>query len=575
MNQWKATSLTASTDHRLWFRHWPDGVPRTLGYPAITLDGLLSDAATNHPDVRATIYRGETLTYGQLNEFVDSFSAGLHEIGVGKGDRVSVLMANCPQAVIVYFGILRAGGVIVQTDGMLSPKEIADLDVDTGTETAVVLDALLEKTFLATKRAQLKRLVIVPSDEWMPRGDSSSGHAERLTVDPGLPAYDFKGLLRGEGQKSTDSGACPDDVAVLQQTGGTTGIPKCAMLTHANLIANACQTAAWLPDGKPGREAFLSVIPFSHAYGLTTALFTPVKLAAAMVMRTGSGGVSEILALAEQRGVTIFPGVPALFSAIVRSSEVGRHDLSSLRICISGSEPLRPELQAEFEKTTHVHLVEGYGLSEASPVTHCNPFFGMSKEGIGIPYPDTDAKILDLDKGADEMGVEQVGELAVSGPQVMKGYWGRPDETAKVLRGKWLLTGDIATMDEDGFFHIIDRKKDMLISSGYKVYPREVEKIICEHPSVKECAVIGIADDRHGMTPKAYVVLKGDSVEARKNLVAFCEENLAEWKRPTSYSFMESLPKSPLGKVLKKSLRDDTFAACRSPDGVSGQRTLV
>ena len=516
---------------------------------------------------------------------VDSFATGLQGIDVAKGDKVSPLMTNCPQAVITYLGVLRAGGIVVQADPMQSQNELAALYNDTSTETVVILDFLLGKVLGIKDDTRLSNIVMTDAAEWLPPmerppfQETKKALGARLGggVDFVVPReswmHRFEEMTLGPPRHPKNVGAAHDDVAVLQSTGGTTGTPKCAMLTHANLMANACQTAAWLPDAKPGNEVFLSLVPFSHSYGLTTAMLTPIRLAAAMVMRLNHAVNVTTSELAQAVKATIFPGVPAHFEAIVRNPKARLHDIRSIRVCISGSAPLQPDVRKRFEEITGVHLVEGYGLTEASPVTHCNPFFGLAKDCIGIPYPDTDAKIVDIETGLVEMHVGEVGELAVRGPQVMKGYFNNPGETALVMRGDWLLTGDIGVMDADGYFHIVDRKKDMLICGGLKVYPREIEKIILENPAAEECAVVGIPDELRGAVPIAFVVLRKGSEDAGDEVIAFTDGRIAVWKRPRGYYFVPALPKTPVGKVLKRDLQAQAIRSRTTQGGTSPSRS--
>jgi len=570
---------------RPWFKHWPEGVPRSLEYPKTTLDTLIRDAAGDFPESPATNFNGRIITYGQFDSMVDTFAAGLQAIGVARGDKVSPLMTNCPQAVMTYLGVLRAGGIIVQADPMQSQSELATLYNDTGTETVVILDFLLGKVLRIKDDTRLGNIVMTDAAEWLQPmerplfqlrkktlGERLGGGAK--VVVPKEPwMHSFEEMTLDSPRHPRNVGVTHDDVAVLQFTGGTTGTPKCAMLTHANLMANACQTAAWLPDAKPGKEVFLSLVPFSHSYGLTTAMLAPIRLAAAMVMRLNHTVSVTTSELAHATKATIFPGVPAQFAAIVRDPEACKHEISSIRVCISGSAPLPPDVRRKFEEAMGAHLVEGYGLTEASPVTHCNPFFGLAKDCIGIPYPDTDAKIVDIETGLAEMPVGEVGELAVSGPQVMKGYFNKPDETAVVMRGLFLLTGDIALMDNDGYFHIVDRKKDMLICGGLKVYPREIEKTILEHPAVEECAVVGIPDDLRGNVPIAFVVLRKGSEDAGDEVIAFTDGRVAVWKRPMAYIFVPALPKTPVGKVLKRDLQERAIRDRITRGGTSPSRS--
>ncbi|TLZ55432.1 MAG: long-chain fatty acid--CoA ligase, partial [Methanobacteriota archaeon] len=352
-----------------------------------------------------------------------------------------------------------------------------------------------------------------------------------------------------------------NDVAVLQYTGGTTGTPKGAMLTHRNLVVNATQLIAWMPGLKNAEEKFLCAIPFFHVYGLTVALLGPMTIGATMIIHPNPREIEPIMKLITKTKPAIFPGVPTMYVAIVNHKNVSKYDLKSIRACVSGAAPLPAEVRRKFETITGGKLVEGYGLTEASPVTHCNPIFGDSREGIGMPLPDTDAKLVDVETGTREVGLGESGELAIRGPQVMKGYWNRPEETARVItRDGWLLTGDVAVMDADGRFKIVDRKKDMIIASGYNVYPREVEDVLFEHPAVKQAAVIGIPDAYRGESVKAFVVLKDGATATDAEIVAFCKEKLAPFKVPKKVEFVKELPMTVVGKVLRRALREKETA---------------
>ena len=368
----------------------------------------------------------------------------------------------------------------------------------------------------------------------------------------------FEALTTGGGAPPPIAVDAAQDVAVLQYTGGTTGTPKGAMLTHRNLRANSMQATAWLPRAKKGTEVFLSVIPFFHVYGLTTALLAAIELAAVMVIHPDPRDIKATLKLVHKHRVTIFPGVPAQFTAIVNRKDAAKYDLKSITACISGSAPLPNEIRRRFEAVTGGKLVEGYGLSEASPVTHANPLYGTIKEAIGIPFPDTEARVVDVDRGETMMDVDESGELIIRGPQVMKGYWGKPEETGQVLRGGWLYTGDIAKMDQDGYFYILDRKKDVVITSGFNVYPVEVEEVLFQHPAVLEAAVIGVADERRGEVVKAFVVRKETEMVTAEDLLAFCKDRLAPFKVPRLIEFRKELPKTLVGKVLKRALREES-----------------
>jgi long-chain acyl-CoA synthetase len=362
-------------------------------------------------------------------------------------------------------------------------------------------------------------------------------------------------MKRGDTPPSVD--IVSDDVALLQYTGGTTGVSKGVMLTHQNLVANAMQCKSWFPEISIGNERLLAVLPFFHSFGMTTSMNCPILVAATMIL-VPRFNTKEILSLIEKYKPTLFPGVPTMYVAINNYPDVSKYDLSSVKFCISGAAPLPLEVLQEFEQLTGGTLREGYGLTESSPVTHCNPLEGMVKEGsIGIPFPDTECKIVDVDTGEKELEVNEIGELCIRGPQVMTGYWNMPEETKCTIRKEWLYTGDIAKVDEDGYFYIVDRKKDMIIASGYNIYPRDIEEVLYEHPKVKEAVVAGIPDEYRGETVKAYVVLKEGVTASEEEIIQFCRENMAKYKVPTAVAFRDDLPKTIVGKMLRRELVEE------------------
>jgi len=546
-----------------WHKHWPKGVPKNLEYPDIPVQDLLRRAAKGHPETVATRFYGAKLTYAELDRRADALAASLVRLGVKRGDRVALLLPNCPQFPIAFFAALRAGGIAVQTNPLYTAREIEQQYNDAGVETVVCADLFLKNLLKAKPNTMVKRVVVTDIKEYLPFPLSALYPIKKKKdhgkiVVPDKPwIHRLPDLLGGVGQPPKFTLNPATDVAVLQYTGGTTGTPKGAMLTHRNLVANAMQAAAWLPEKTPGKEVFLSVIPFFHVYGLTTALLAPITMAATLVIHADPREIPAILKLAHKTRPTIFPGVPTMYVAIVNRPDLRKYDLRSIKACISGAAPLPPEVRKKFEKLTGGKLVEGYGLTEASPVTHANPLFGTYKEGIGLPLPDTEARIVDLETGTMVLGVGESGELCVRGPQVMKGYWGKPEETASVLRDGWLHTGDIATMDSDGYFAIVDRKKDVILASGYNVYPREVEDVLFEHPAIQEAAVVGVKDEYRGESVKAFVVLKAGQKATEDEVRAFCKERLAPFKIPKTVEFRKDLPKTLVGKVLRRALREE------------------
>jgi long-chain acyl-CoA synthetase len=551
---------------RPWFRLWPSDLPRSLTYPDIAVQELLRRTAREHGQRPAVTFYGKTLTYRDLDAAVDRFAAGLRSIGIRPGDRVSLLLPNTPHFVIAFFAVLRAGGVVVQTNPIFTPRELAGLWSDAGVETVVALDLFWPNVAKAKPATSVQRVVLCDAAEFLKtplrqlypvkkkRDLQKAGHWP-LTIPREPWIHRFASLARTPAD-STEAKARSDDVAVFQYTGGTTGTPKGAMLTHRNLVANALQTSTWFALGTEGSQRVLGAVPLFHVYGLTAVMLLSIVKGYEMVLHPNPREIGAILKLIHKTKPSLFPGVPTMYIAILRDPNLAKYDLRSVRACVSGAAPLPNEVRKQFEAATGGRLVEGYGLTEASPVTHCNPLNGTVKECIGIPFPDTDAKLVDPEDPSRETAPGEAGELAVRGPQVMKGYWNQPAETAMVLRDGWLLTGDIATMDEDGYFHIVDRKKDLILCSGYNVYPREVEEVLFMHPAVAEAAAIGIPDPYRGESVKAFVVLKGGMAVPDSEIIAFCKERLAAYKVPKVVEFATELPKSLVGKVLRRELRE-------------------
>jgi long-chain acyl-CoA synthetase len=565
-----------ATPPRPWHRHWPEGVPKSIDYPDIPVHELLRRTTKAHPDWTAMVFYGKRISYHELDDLVDRFAAGLRKCGVKPGDRVSLLLPNTPHFFIAFFGILRAGAVVVQTNPLYTARELESLYNDAGVETVVAMDIFWPNLAKARPNTLVKRVIVCDVAEFLRtplrqlypiqrRGDLKKQGHWPLDIPSEPWVHRFRDLIATPAEPGKEPAVNPrGDVAVFQYTGGTTGVPKGAMLTHRNIVANALQTNAWLPAQGAEQERYLGVIPLFHVYGLTTAMTGPVASGGEVILHPNPREIKAILKLINKQKPTIFPGVPTLYIGILRYPKVSKYNLRSIKACISGSAPLPNEVRHQFEKVTGGKLVEGFGLTEASPVTHANPLFGLIKECIGIPFPDTDSKIVDMEDSSKDLPQGQVGELAVKGPQVMKGYWRKPEETANVLRDGWLLTGDIAKMDEDGYFYIVDRKKDMILCSGYNVYPREVEEVLYMHPAVQEAAAIGIPDPYRGESVKAYVVLKPGMAATAEEITAFCKEKLAPFKVPKQVAFEKELPKTMVGKVLRRQLKERELAATKA-----------
>ncbi len=540
-----------------WLQHYPEDILPTLTYPDKPLYDFVERSAEKYPKAPALIFFGQRISYGQLRELTDRFAGALARIGAHPGEKISLMLPNIPQFVIAFYGALKAGLTVVQTNPLYTEDELKVILEDSGAKTIVTLDRFYEKVLHMRGQTPLQRIIVSGVQEFLP-GVLRLGYLlkERpKRVRPAPPnVYLFADLLRSAPTQAPDISVQSSDIALFQYTGGTTGIPKGAMLTHKNLVANTLQACAWFPRARPAQEICLCVLPLFHIYAMTVALNLSMALAAALIL-VPRFQIDDLLKVIDRQRPTLFPGAPTLYAAIANHPRVKEFHVSSIKACISGSAPLPLEIKKRFEELTGAVLVEGYGLSEASPVTHCNPLYGRQVSGsIGIPFPDTAAKIV-APESDQELPVGEIGELVIQGPQVMAGYWNRPDETAMALRGGWLHTGDLARMDEDGYFYIVDRLKEMIICSGLKVYPREVEEVLYKHPKVLEAAAIGVPDAYRGETVKALIVPKPGTKPTADEIKAFCAEHLAKYKVPTIVEFRESLPKSIVGKILKRELR--------------------
>ena len=547
-----------------WLKNWPENVPQSIQYPDVSLFELLRRTAKLFPRNTAIIFFGKRITYRELDGLTDSFAAALAGLGVRKGDRVALFLPNMPEFVIAYYGVLKAGAIVTAISPLSKEREAARQLHDAEAETVVVLDVFYPLVKAVLGRTVVKRVIVARMKDFMPGATAFLGglfgRIPSRRVERAENVFFFGELLEKYASAGTHEVRVfpKSDVAALQYTGGTTGVPKGAMLTHLNLVSNAVMCAEWL-TARTSSEVFLTVLPLFHIYGMTTSMNAAIYLAGAMVLLPRCDE-KEVLKTIEDYKVTIFCGVPTMYSMLVSHPDVGKYDLSSIKFCISGAAPLNVEVQRRFMKATGGVLVEGYGLSECSPVTHCNPLdktLQTVKVGsIGVPWPDTEAKIVDMKTGKDAK-VGKTGELVVHGPQVMKGYWNMPEETDVVLRDGWLYTGDVGKMDEDGYFFITDRKKDMIKYKGYSVYPRELEDVLLEHPSVKEVAVVGKMDQTAGEIPKAFVVLREGASASEEELTDFVKERVASYKRVREIEFRKELPKTLLGKALRRELKKE------------------
>jgi long-chain acyl-CoA synthetase len=556
-----ASAPTAQAD-RPWLVHYEAGVPAEVTVDERPVDSLLRDSADRHPDRTATIFFGARTSYRQLDRAADRFAHVLRGMGIEPGDRVSIHLPSSPAFLIAFMGAMRAGAVVVPMNPLFVERELAELFAQTTPKVSVTIDLLVPRLERVRSEHDGKpgRLICTGIQDSLPvpikwlypikaKREGRWNPAKHSEATPNL----FK-LLDAAPGRAFESAAKPDDLAVLQPTGGTTGLPKCAMLTHRNLMANAQQVASWFPGVGDGETVtILCPLPLFHIYGLTVDMNYAMLVSGTLILIPRFD--PEMVLKATKHRPRLFPGAPIMYQTLAHHPEVGKYDLSSIEACISGAAPLAPEVQRDFEAVTGGRVVEGYGLTEASPVTHCNPVHGERRNGtIGLPFPSTEARIIDPVSG-EPLPPDEIGELVVRGPQVMAGYWERPEETAAALRDGWLHTGDIARMSDDGFFTIVDRAKDLVIVGGINVYPREVEEVLISHSAVADAGVIGIPEERHGEVPMAFVVLAPGKTATAEELLAHCRANLARYKVPARIEFRDELPKTMIGKVLRKELR--------------------
>jgi len=555
-----------------WTQFYEEGVPKSITVPDSTLPELLDSTAAEFGDRPALPFYVDAklppsrMTYRQLREATLRFATGLFQLGIRKGDRVAILLPNCAQYPVVFFGLLRLGAIAVNTNPLYVAREMKEQFEDSGAETLILLSTLFPRFREIRAETRIRRVIVVDIAETLPFPFRQivhlvqRKHGEFVAVRPQADIFFLPHLLAKSPATPPRADVAPDDVALFQYTGGTTGTPKAAMLSHRNLVANTAQLSAWFVRAERGKEVVMAAVPFFHVYGMTVCMIFGVHAGAEIVMVPRPRPIEPLLQVLHKCHATIFPGVPTLYTAINHHPEVKKYDLGSIRLCLSGSAPLPLEVSETFERLTGGRLVEGYGMTESSPVATANPLFGKRKVGsIGLPVPNTEARILDLETG-EPLGPGREGELAIRGPQVMLGYWNRPAETAEAIKDGWLRTGDIAKIDEEGYIFIVDRKKDMISASGFKVLPREVEEILFLHPKVQEAAVAGVPDAYRGETVKAYVVLKAGQEATPQEITDFCRLHLASFKVPTQVEFRKDLPKSLVGKVLRRLLVEEERA---------------
>jgi long-chain acyl-CoA synthetase len=569
---------------RPWLASYPPEVPKSLApYPEKSLYSIFESAARRFPASPAIAFwlpgapMGQTLTYAQVAKQVDQFARVLGSLGVKRGDRVGLVLPNCPQYVIAYFATLRIGAIIVGNNPLYTERELHHQLSDAGIEVCVTLDVLYHKVHAVRDQVGLREVVVGKLTDFMPfplnllaprtlKKHAIAAGEPYPFVPAGATVRWWKELMAGSYAPAPVAEVdAKNDVAGLIYTGGTTGLSKGAQLTHHNLVSNVMQGASWFPDLVDGKEAVMCILPFFHSFGMTVAMNVGVLKAAKLILMPRFELEPTLKVIAKEKP-TLFPGVPRLYIAINEGKETPKYDLNSIRACFSGAAPLPMAVAEKFESITGSTIVEGYGLTETSPIASANPIVGKRKAGsIGLPVPDTDFKIVDLEDWTKDVELGHEGELAIAGPQVMKGYYNRPDDTAGMIKEapdgtRWLLTGDIAKVDEEGYFFIVDRKKDMILVSGFNVYPTDIEQVLYRHPKIQKVCVAGIPDKVTGEAVKAYIVLREGMQATAKEIIDFCrsdEYGLTGYKIPKLIEFRDSLPETLVGKVLRRVLQQE------------------
>jgi long-chain acyl-CoA synthetase len=547
-----------------WLSHYPEEIPHEINFEERTLQSYLKQAAEEYPTKTAISFLGKKLTFEEVYDQSLKLANYLKGLGIEKGDRVSIMLPNCPQAVISYYGVLFAGGIVVQTNPLYMERELEYQINDSGSEIIITLDILYPRVSKVKALTKLKHVIVTGIKDYLPFPKNmlypfvqKKQYGIVVKVEHSGQNHLFTEIIKQSEAQTIDVPINPnDDLALLQYTGGTTGFPKGVMLTHMNLVSNSIMSVNWMYRCQKGQEKVIGILPFFHVYGMTAVMNLSIMQAYEMILLPKFDPETTLKTIQKEKP-TLFPGAPTIYIALLNHPDIKKYDLSSIDSCISGSAALPVEVQEQFERVTGGKLVEGYGLSEASPVTHANFLWNERVSGsIGIPWPNTESVILSLENG-ELAPTGEIGEIAVRGPQIMKGYWNRKEETEAVLKDGWLLTGDLGYMDERGYFYVVDRKKDMIIAGGFNIYPREIEEVFYEHEEIQEVVVAGIPDPYRGETVKAYIVKKAGSNLTEEELDQYTRKHLAAYKVPRYYEFRDELPKTAVGKILRRALVEE------------------
>ena len=549
---------------KVWLNSYEQAVQESPEFEDVLVSQYLENSVKKFPDKPALIFQGYTLTFREFNEMVGKLAAALKDHGIKKGDSVAILLPNIIPCVVAYYAILKIGGVVVFNNPLYSDRELEHQFNDSGSKFLITLDLLAKRMVALREKTEIKTIVYTSIGDFLPFFKRllfplvAKKKGLAATVTPAKDLYSFKDILAKYSADYTQADVGMDDVAMYQYTGGTTGVSKGVMLTQRNISYQIQQIEAWFPEFKPGEEVMLGALPFFHVFGMSTSMNFAIRMGWPNVL-VPKPQAEPLLEAISKFKPTFAPLVPTMYIGMLEHPDIETSDLTSIKGCFSGSAPLPVDVIHNFEKKTGSIIVEGYGLTETTPVTHINPFKGERKVGtIGLPIPGTMCKVVDIDDKTQEMPIGEPGELLIQGPQVMKGYLNRPDETEKAItEDGFICTGDVAVMDEQGYFSIVDRIKDIIISGGYNVYPRDIDEVLFEHPKVVEACCIGIPHPKRGEAVKAFIVLKEGQTMTQQEVIEYCDGRLAKYKLPVAVEFRNELPKSNVGKILRKDLRQE------------------
>jgi len=545
-----------------WLKHYGEGIPEYVDYIERTIPEFLADSARDFPNTMALNFQGYEITFNQLNDMVNRFATCLNDFGVKKGDAVAILLPNIIPCVAAYYAIMRIGAIAVMNNPLYTDRELEHQFNDSESKVLITLDLLGNRMIDLREKTGVKQIIITSIGDYLPFPKSilfplvAKKKGLAADVKAGEDVYRWKDIISQYKPNAPKVDISFEDVAMYQYTGGTTGRSKGVMLTHANLSKQVQHIGAWFPEMKKGEERMLGALPFFHVFGISTAMNFSIYMGWGDIL-VPKPQPEPLLEAISKFKPTFAPLVPTMYIGMLAHPKFMKTDVSSIKGCFSGSAPLPVEVIKEFQDKTGSLIVEGFGMTESTPVTHINPFIeGKTKVGsVGVPIPDTQCRIVDVEDGKTDMPVGERGELIIKGPQVMKGYKNLPDETNETLMDGWLHTGDIAIMDEDGYFYIVDRKKDMILSGGYNVYPRDIDEVLYEHPKVEEACSIGIPHPTRGEAVKSFIVLKEGETATVEDFMEYCKEKLAAYKLPVEYEFRAELPKTAVGKILRTELR--------------------